>query len=107
MLAEALDTRVPLLERAKFLAIFTSNLDEFFMERAAVLNYGDSEALKALAQQVRDKLLPMLARQAECYREVIIPGLAQHGVFLRNWSELTPGQREESAGISTRIYLPR
>ena len=96
VLAEALDTRVPLLERAKFLAIFTSNLDEFFMKRAAVLNDGDSEALKALAQQVRDKLLPMLARQAECYREVIIPGLAEHGVFLRNWSELTPGQREEA-----------
>jgi len=96
VLAEALDERVPLLERAKFLAIFTSNLDEFFMKRAAVLSDGDSEALKALAQQVRDKLLPMLERQAECYRNVIIPGLAEHGVFLRNWSELTPGQQQEA-----------
>ena len=37
VLAEALDDRNPLLERAKFLAIFTSNLDEFFMKRIAVL----------------------------------------------------------------------
>ncbi len=37
VLAEALDERTPLLERVKFLAIFTSNLDEFFMKRIAVL----------------------------------------------------------------------
>ena len=37
VLAEAADPRTPLLERAKFLAIFTSNLDEFFMKRIAVL----------------------------------------------------------------------
>src|SRR5262245_21651121 len=37
VLAEALDDRTPLLERVKFLAIFTSNLDEFFMKRIAVL----------------------------------------------------------------------
>ena len=40
VLAEALDERTPLLERAKFLAIFTSNLDEFFMKRIAVLRPG-------------------------------------------------------------------
>src|SRR5262245_41958505 len=37
VLAEAIDERTPLLERAKFLAIFTANLDEFFMKRIAVL----------------------------------------------------------------------
>ena len=37
VLAEALDERTPLLERLKFLAIFTSNLDEIFMKRIAVL----------------------------------------------------------------------
>src|SRR5271163_2039888 len=60
VLAEALDERTPLLERAKFLAIFTSNLDEFFMKRALVLHVGETEAQRALEQQLRDKLLPML-----------------------------------------------
>ena len=95
VLAEALDERVPLLERAKFLAIFTSNLDEFFMKRQAALRGGDSDAQRALWRQVREKLLPMLQRQAECFRQVIVPGLAEHGVFLRNWSGLTQEQREE------------
>src|ERR1700734_2363450 len=68
VLAEALDERTPLLERAKFLAIFTSNLDEFFMKRMAVLRHGTTDAQQALLQQVRDKIISSLQRQAECYR---------------------------------------
>jgi polyphosphate kinase len=96
VLAEALDERTPLLERAKFLAIFTSNLDEFFMKREAVLRAGTTEAQHALMQKIREKLLGSLRRQAECYRQVIIPGLAEHGVFLRPWDDLTPEQQEEA-----------
>ena len=97
VLAQALDERTPLLERAKFLAIFTSNLDEFFMKREAVLRHGATHAQQALLQQVREKLMRSLQRQADCYRHVIIPGLAEHGVFLRAWSELTPRQQEEAS----------
>ena len=95
VLAVALDERTPLLERAKFLAIFTSNLDEFFMKRQSVLGQEASDAQRALLAQLREKLLPMLERQAECYRKTIISGLAEQGVFLRSWSELTSGQQEE------------
>lgn len=94
VLAEALDDRVPLLERAKFLAIFTSNLDEFFMKRWAVLREADGEGV--LRKALREKLIPMLDRQAECYRDVIKPGLEEHGVYLRYWHELTPRQQEEA-----------
>src|SRR6201987_340121 len=96
VLAQALDERMPLLERAKFLAIFTSNLDEFFMKREAVLRHGATDAQRALLQQVREKIISSLQRQAECYRHVIVPGLAEHGVFLRSWSDLTPHQQEEA-----------
>jgi polyphosphate kinase len=96
VLAQSLDDRTPLLERAKFLAIFTSNLDEFFMKREAVLRHGTTDAQHTLLQQVRDKIIRSLERQAECYRHVIVPGLAEHGVFLRTWSELTPHQQEEA-----------
>src|SRR5262244_2289625 len=85
VLAEALDERTPLLERAKFLAIFTSNLDEFFMKRVSVLRQGGAEQQRARLQQVREKLLPMLSQQADCYRKTVVPGLAKHGVLLRRW----------------------
>jgi len=98
VLAEALDQRTPLLERTKFLAIFNSNLDEFFMKRVAVLRQGQSEEQRALFQQLREKLLPMLTTQADCYRKTVIPGLVKHGILLSRWDELTPGQREE-AGV--------
>src|SRR5581483_10420539 len=68
VLAEALDERTPLLERAKFLAIFTSNLDEFFMKRVALLRQARTEERRGLLQSLRDQLLPSLQRQADCFR---------------------------------------
>jgi polyphosphate kinase len=91
VLAEALDERTPLLERAKFLAIVTSNLDEFFMKRMEAIRPSAD-----LVRQIREKLLPILDRQANCYRQTIVPELAKHGIFLRHWHELTPGQLEEA-----------
>src|SRR5580693_4987837 len=93
VLSEALDERTPLLERVKFLAIFTSNLDEFFMKRMAVLRSGDSAEQRDLLERLRHKLLPSLRLQAECYRQAIIPGLAKHGIALLRWDDLTPGQQ--------------
>jgi polyphosphate kinase len=97
VLTEALDERVPLLERAKFLAIFTSNLDEFFMKRVSVLRQRPGEPQRALLRQVREKLLPMLCAQADCYRKTVVPGLAKHGVLLRRWDELTSRQQGEAS----------
>jgi len=97
VLAEALDERTPLLERVKFLAIFASNLDEFFMKRVAVLREAKTEEQTALFLQLRANLLAMLGRQADCYRVAIIPELAQHGILLRGWDDLTDAQREEAS----------
>ncbi len=97
VLAEALDPRTPLLERAKFLAIFTSNLDEFFMKRISVLRAGESGDGRDVVRRLRDKLIPMLRSQAKCYRETVVTELSTHGVFLRNWDELTKSQQEEGS----------
>ena len=78
VLAEAEDERTPLLERVKFLAIFTANLDEFFMKRIAVLRETLTPERLKLLEQLRGKLLPMLHRQAECFRDSFVPALAKH-----------------------------
>src|SRR5262249_52798195 len=65
-------------------------------KRGAVLRQERTPIGLARLRQLRDKLCPQLHRQAECYREAIVPALATHGVVLRSWEELTVGQREEA-----------
>lgn len=97
ILAEASDPRTPLLERAKFLAIFTSNLDEFFMKRVSALRAGETTEQFARFARLRQRLLSLLQKQADCYRHAIVPGLARHGIRLCSWDNLTDAQREEAS----------
>ncbi len=108
VLHEALDDRNPLLERLKFLAIVTSNLDEFFMKRVSVLrgkagvedledpvpHEGDARSRLA---RIRGMVNEMLSKQARCYTDVLLPALARHGIVLATWDPLTPAQREEAS----------
>jgi polyphosphate kinase len=105
VLSEALDERNPLLERVKFLAIFSSNLDEFFMKRMAVIR-PSSEDTSVIAEDRRDVLVrrretvtSMLAEQAACYTDVIRPQLAEHGIHLLDWTDLTDEQRAEASTV--------
>jgi polyphosphate kinase len=86
-----------LLERAKCLAKFAANLDEFFMKRIAVLRETLTTDRLKLVEQIREKLVPMLHRQAECFRGTIVPALAKHGVHFRDWDDLTTVQKLEAA----------
>ncbi len=97
VLAEALDDRTPLLERAKFLAIFTSNLDEFFMKRIAVLREHLTPERRQLIGQIRERLLPMLRQQTECFLGRIVPEFSHHGIHLRQWEALSTAQQREAA----------
>ena len=97
VLAEALDERTPLLERVKFLAIFTSNLDEFFMKRVSILRSGSTPERVRLLAEVRDRLVQSLHRQAECFRDQLVPEMAKCGIHLRKWDDLTPAQRDEAS----------
>ena len=89
VLAEALDERTPLLERLKFLAIFASNLDEFFMKRISVLRKGSAPERVELLRKVRERIVLSLQRQAECFR-TIVPELAGHVAWTDNPSEPLP-----------------
>jgi polyphosphate kinase len=103
VLQEALDERTPLLERLKFLAIFSSNLDEFFMKRMALIRpmSGDTshaaQERRELMLRAREMITTMLAQQAACYSDVLRPRLAEHGVHLVVWDDLTDEQRAEAS----------
>src|SRR5271165_705848 len=111
VLHEAVDERTPLLERVKFLAIFSSNLDEFFMKRAEQLQeplIGASGANGAdlPLERVRQAVLPLLATQAETYSRAIKPALARNGIHLLSWSDLDGPQREAATQFYRRKVFP-
>jgi len=108
VLNEALDDRNPLLERLKFLAIVSSNLDEFFMKRVSTLRKSESpeddedpgvRGLKTPGRvaRIRLEVAKMLERQAVCYVDALLPALAKSRIRLEPWSALTQGQREEAS----------
>jgi polyphosphate kinase len=108
VLHEALDSRTPLLERAKFLAIFGSNLDEFFMKRVERLRRGDgladSDGFQHL-NRIREAVLPLASAQSQAFRE-IRSELAQHGIRLLDWDELNDAQRQASVAYFRRNLFP-
>ena len=73
VLAEAFDHRLALLERAKFLAIFTSNLDEFFMKRMAVLRQSPTPERKTLLHELNMRLLRPLRSKRPAFAMTSFP----------------------------------
>jgi polyphosphate kinase len=106
VLEEALDQRHPLLERLKFLSIFNSNLDEFFMIRVSGLYWqlqnGSVEAPpdgRTPEEQIRaihQALAPLLARQMACWKDDLLPKLHDAGIQIRPLSEIS---REATARL--------
>ena len=102
VLHEAFDERNPLLERLKFLAIFSTNLDEFFMVRVAGLRrqvaagVTSSAADGLSAQQALDsierRVRQLVARARECLHEQLLPRLGEHGVRLVRMTDLTSSE---------------
>ncbi|CAM5279481.1 Polyphosphate kinase [Streptomyces violaceorubidus] len=92
------DPNTPLLERANFLAIFASNLDEFFMVRVAGLKRRIATGVatrSASGLQPREVLdmiwarsRELMARHAACFHEDVAPALAEEGIHLVRWNEL-------------------
>jgi len=116
VLGQALSPRWPLLERLKFLAIFSSNLDEFFMIRVSGLH----EQLEAsVIETSPDGLSPgeqlaeigrILRRQLEVasklLSEELLPGLAAHGIHLRDWESLDAETKKLGQRYFRRSVFP-
>ncbi|MGB7272828.1 MAG: polyphosphate kinase 1 [Geitlerinemataceae cyanobacterium] len=103
VLHEALDPRTPLLERIKFLAIFNSNLDEFFMVRVAGLKQQVEAGVIKLTPdgctpqqqlaRIRERLYPMVVQQHKHFQTELRPSLTHHGVHLLDYIDLDLDQR--------------
>ncbi|BAY22104.1 polyphosphate kinase [Calothrix sp. NIES-2100] len=103
VLHEALDVRTPLLERLKFTAIFSSNLDEFFMVRVALLKEQvqaqfsqqsiDGRTPQQQLEAIYQCLHPMVMEQHRYFEQVLRKEMASHGIHLLNYIDITPEQR--------------
>lgn len=103
VLEEALDPSQPLLERLKFLSIFSENLDEFFMIRVSGLKETLEENVTELSpdgmgqaeqlREIRERLSPLFAEQMRCLREDVLPALASEGIELVSYKSLSLPER--------------
>ena len=110
------DPDVPLLERARFAAIFASNLDEFFMVRVAGLKRRIATGLAVPSSsglQPREVLegiwatsKELMERHARCFRDLIVPGLAKEGIEIVRFADLERDQQKRLKKLFKERIFP-
>ena len=115
VLAMAEDEGRPVLERARFLAIFSRNLDEFFQIRVSGLRGqlvagvrgGSPDGMTPREQldAIRDRVVALVERQTQIFERDIRPGLTAGGLQIADWDDLKKGQREDLTQVfEDRVY---
>ena len=116
VLEEATNKSTPLLERLKFLAVFSSNLDEFFMVRVSGIKEmlgiddlhpmpGELNPVEQLAA-IRKRVLPLVEEHSNCLREEVIPELQANGLAIVPYKRLSKSEKEElSKYFMKNIFL--
>ena len=116
VLALAADDAQPLLERCKFLSIFSSNLDEFFMVRVAstmdALEAGrasstpDRLSREEVLSGIRERVLELVDLQASVWRDDVRPALAAEGIVIANIDDLVPDDLADMQARFEREVAP-
>ncbi|HXI26101.1 MAG TPA: hypothetical protein VNG71_19765, partial [Pyrinomonadaceae bacterium] len=116
VLDEARDERNPLLERLRFVTIFSTIVDEFFMVRVSGLkeevehgyDQPSRDGMTAAEQlaEIRARLQPMLTEQMRCLSEEILPELAQKRIIVAPYQSLSKAEREKADHYFAREVFP-
>ena len=116
VLDKAREERNPLLERLRFLTIFSSIVDEFFMVRVSGLKeeieHGwDEPSLDGMTPaeqltEIRDRLQPMVLEQMRCLKEDLLPALASEGIVVARYDSLTKAERDQADEYFAREVFP-
>jgi polyphosphate kinase len=116
VLALAADTSLPLLERAKFLAIFASNLDEFYMVRVAGLKRRDEMGLSVRSadgltpreqlRRIGEQTQQIATRHARVFLDSVGPGLAEEGIHVVTWADVDAAERDRLATYFNEQVFP-
>jgi polyphosphate kinase len=115
VLALAADPRRPLLERVKFCAIFSSNLDEFFQVRVAGLadqvaagiegSSPDGRSAETQLREIRAVVERLIEQLTDLWRTELAPAMADAGIRVVGWNDLPLGDRHELAYVfRSRIF---
>ena len=112
----AADPGEPLLERVKFCAIFSSNLDEFFMVRVAGLldqviarvnvRSPDGRTPQQALADVRERVLELTSAQSKLWRDELVPALAAEGIVMGTVEDLNESERGELEARFVRQIYP-
>ena len=116
VLALAEDSSTPLLERAKFLAIFSSNLDEFYMVRVAGLKRRrdmglslasvDGLTISEQLARISQRSQELVDRQGRCFTEDVLPSLNEAGIRIVHWDSIDVADRQRLADYFTSQIFP-
>lgn len=116
VLALAADPSLPLLERAKFLAIFASNLDEFYMVRVAGLKRRDQMGLSVRSadgltpreqlRRIGEQTQQIATRHARVFLDSVRPALAGEGIHIVTWTDLNAAERAQLSQYFSEQVFP-
>ena len=108
--------RIPLIERAKFLAIFSNNLDEFFMVRVAGLKrrIHAGVAVRSVTGQmpgeqhaaILRRTGELVAEQSKVFQDVVRPELKAEGIEILTWAELTAAEKDSMRTLFAERIFP-
>lgn len=117
VLAQAQDENLPLLERVRFLAIFSENIDEFFQVQVASIKdkviggLGGTATVDGLSpseqfRAVREKVDQLLSAQLSTFNEGVVPALASAGIALTDWEALDDEDRAHLVEVFEKQIFP-